>query len=139
VSGEAVPGRVPALVGALLGGVVAFTLTLVGLLPGWQFSVKDPLDLLQFLFFLAPLAPFLLLGGVVMAVKDRFLLAGLLVIVVLLALSCGVYLLAQAEQRAHPEALYALVYLIIPFLQTVAAAVAFGLLAVWRAWLGRKA
>lgn len=138
MSGEAVPGRAPALVGALLGGVVAFTLTLVGLLPGWQFSVKDPLDLLQFLFFLAPLAPFLLLGGVVMAVKDRFLLTGLLVIVVLLALSCGVYLLAQAEQRAHPEALYALVYLIIPFLQTVAAAVAFGLLAVWRAWLGRK-
>ncbi len=138
MSGEAVPGRAPALVGALLGGVVAFTLTLVGLLPGWQFSVKDPLDLLQFLFFLAPLAPFLLLGGVVMAVKDRFLLTALLVIVVLLALSCGVYLLAQAEQRAHPEALYALVYLIIPFLQTVAAAVAFGLLAVWRAWLGRK-
>ena len=138
MSGEAVPGRAPALVGALLGGVVAFTLTLVGLLPGWQFSVKDPLDLLQFLFFLAPLAPFLLLGGVVMVVKDRFLLTALLVIVVLLALSCGVYLLAQAEQRAHPEALYALVYLIIPFLQTVAAAVAFGLLAVWRAWLGRK-
>ncbi len=139
MSGEAVPGRVPALVGALLGGVVAFTLTLVGLLPGWQFSVKDPLDLLQFLFFLAPLAPFLLLGGVVMAVKDRFLLAGLLVIVALLVLSCGVYLLAQAEQRAHPEALYALVYLIVPFLQAVAAVVAFGLLAVWRAWLGRKA
>ena len=138
MSGEAVPGRAPALVGALLGGVGTFTLTLVGLLPGWQFSVKDPLDLLQFLFFLAPLAPFLLLGGVVMVVKDRLLLTGLLVIVVLLALSCGVYLLAQAEQRAHPEALYALVYLIIPFLQTVAAAVAFGLLAVWRAWLGRK-
>ncbi len=109
------------------------------MLPGWQFSVKDPLDLLQFLFFLAPLAPFLLLGGVVMAVKDRFLLAGLLVIVALLVLSCGVYLLAQAEQRAHPEALYALVYLIVPFLQAVAAVVAFGLLAVWRAWLGRKA
>lgn len=139
MSGEAVPGRTPVLVGALLGGVVAFTLTLVGLLPGWQFSVKDPLDLLQFLFFLAPLAPFLLLGGVVMTVKDRFLLTGLLVIVALLALSCGVYLLAQAEQRAHPEALYALVYLIVPFLQAVAAVVAFGLLAVWRAWLGRKA
>ena len=139
MSGEAVPGRAPALVGAFLGGVVAFTLTLVGLLPGWQFSVKDPLDLLQFLFFLAPLAPFLLLGGVVMTVKDRFLLTGLLVIVALLVLSCGVYLLAQAEQRAHPEALYALVYLIVPFLQAVAAVVAFGLLAVWRAWLGRKA
>ena len=139
MSGEAVPGRTPVLVGTLLGGVVAFTLTLVGLLPGWQFSVKDPLDLLQFLFFLAPLAPFLLLGGVVMTVKDRFLLTGLLVIVALLVLSCGVYLLAQAEQRAHPEALYALVYLIVPFLQAVAAVVAFGLLAVWRAWLGRKA
>ena len=139
MSGEAVPGRTPALLGALLGAVVAFTLTLVGLLPEWQFSVKEPLDLLQFLFFLAPLAPFLVLGGVVMAVKDRFLLAGLLVIVAMLTLSCWAYLLAQAEQRAHPEALYALVYLVIPFLQTVAAAVAFGLLAVWRAWLGRKA
>ena len=92
----------------------------------------------QFLFFLAPLAPFLVLGGVVMAVKDRFLLTGLLVIVALLTLSCGVYLQAQADQRAHPAALYALVYLVIPFLQIVAAAVAFGLLAVWRAWLGRK-
>jgi hypothetical protein len=139
VSGESVPGRAPALLGALLGGGVAFTLTLVGLLPEWQFSVTEPIDLLQFLFFLAPLAPFLVLGGVVMAVKDRFLLTGLLVIGVLLTLSCGVYPLAQADQRAHPEALYALVYLVIPFLQTVAAAVAFGLLAVWRAWLGRKA
>ena len=138
MSGETVPGRAPALLGALLGGVVAFTFTLVGLLPGWEFSIKDPLDLLQFLFFVAPTAPFLALGSIVTAVKDCFLLSGLLVITVLLTLSCGVYLLAQADQRAHPEALHALVYLVVPFLQSVAAAVAFCLLAVWRVWLGRK-
>ena len=138
MSGEPVPGRAPALFGALLGGAVALTLTLVGLLPGWRFSVNGPLDLLQFIFFLGPMAPFLALGKVVMTVRDRFLLTGLLVILVLLTLSCGVYLVAQADQRAHPEALHALVYLVIPFLQSVAAAVAFGLLAVWRAWLGRK-
>ena len=139
MSGEAVSGRAPALFGALLGGVVALTLTLVGLLPTWQFSVNEPLDLLQLVFFLGPIAPFLVLGKVVLAEKDRFLLTGLLVIVLLLTLSCGVYLVAQADQRAHPEALHALVYLVVPFLQSVAAAVAFGLLAVWRAWFGRKA
>ena len=126
MSEESVPGRAPALVAALLGVLVALALTLVGLLPEWQFSIKEPLDLIQFLFFLA-------LGGVVMAVKDRFLLTGLLVIAVLLTFSCGFYLLAQADQRAHPEALHALVYLMVPFLQASAAAVAFGILVAWRA------
>ncbi|MFM9147148.1 MAG: hypothetical protein ACKORI_03345, partial [Verrucomicrobiota bacterium] len=113
--------------------VVAFVITLVGLLPEWQFSLNEPSDLLQVLFFLAPSAPFLVLGGVVMAVKDRYLLTGLLVIAVLLTLSCGFYLLAQADQRAHPEALFALIYLMVPFLQAAAAAVAFGILVAWRA------
>ena len=133
MSGEPVPGRAPALIAALLGVLVSLALTLVGLLPEWQFSIKEPLDLIQFLFFLAPSAPFLALGGLVMAVKDRFLLTGLLVIAVLLTLSCGVYLLAQAEQRARPEALFALIYLMVPFLQAAAAAVVFGGLAAWRA------
>ncbi len=139
MSGEPVPGRAPALVAALVGVLVALAFTLVGLLPEWQFSIKEPLDLIQFLFFLAPVAPFLALGGVVMAVKDRFLLTGLLVIAVLLMFSCGFYLLAQADQRAHPEALYALVYLVIPFLQAVGAAVALGGLVAWRALLRRRA
>ena len=138
MSGEAVPGRAPALAAALMGAQVALTLTLVGLLPGWKFSIKEPLDLMQFLFFLAPLTPFLLLVGVVMAVKDRFLLTGLLVIAVLLLLSNGVYLLAQAEQRAHPEALYALVYLAVPIMQAAAAAVSFGGLSAWREWKKRR-
>lgn len=133
MSGEPVLGRAPALVAALVGAIVALTLTLVGLLPEWQFSIKDRLDLVQLLFFLAPAAPFLALGGVVMAVKDRFLLAGLMVIAILLMLSNGVYLLAQAEQRAHPEALFALIYLMVPFLQAAAAAVVFGGLSAWRA------
>lgn len=139
MSGEPVPGRAPALAAALLGASVAFVLTLVGLLPEWQFSLDEPSDLLQVLFFLAPSAPFLALGGVMMAIKDRFLLTGLLVIAVLLTLSCGFYLLAQADQRAHPEALFALIYLMVPFLQGAAAAVAFGGLAAWRALLGRRA
>ena len=133
MSDESVPGRAPALVAALVGALVALTFTLIGLLPGWQFSIKEPLDLIQFLFFLAPSAPFLSLGGVVMAVKDRFLLTGLLVIAVLLSFSCGFYLLAQADQRAHPEALHALVYLMVPFLQALAAGLAFGVLLAWRA------
>lgn len=133
MSDESVPARAPALIASLIGAVVAFVLTLVDLLPEWQFSLNEPSDLLQVLFFLAPSAPFLALGGVVMAVKDRFLLTGLLVIASLLTLSCGVYLLAQAEQRARPEALFALIYLMVPFLQAAAAAVVFGGLAAWRA------
>lgn len=139
MSDEPVPGRAPALAAALLGAVVAFVITLVGLLPEWQFSLNEPSDLLQVLFFLAPSAPFLVLGGVVMAVKDRYLLTGLLVIAVLLTLSCGFYLLAQADQRAHPEALFALIYLMVPFLQAAAAAVAFGILVALRALRGRRA
>lgn len=139
MSDEPVPGRAPALAAALLGAVVALVITLVGLLPEWQFSLNEPSDLLQVLFFLALSAPFLVLGGVVMAVKDRYLLTGLLVIAVLLTLSCGFYLLAQADQRAHPEALFALIYLMVPFLQAAAAAVAFGILVALRALRGRRA
>ena len=40
-------GRGPALVVCLLGGLIAFVLALVGLLPESDFSVKEPLDLIK--------------------------------------------------------------------------------------------
>lgn len=133
-------GRAPALVVCLLGGLIAFTIALVGLLPEGDFSVKEPLDLIKLLFLLAPAFPFLLLAGVAMLLTDRFLLTGTIVIAVLLILSCGLYLSAQAEQRVRPDdSMHALAYLVIPFLQVPAIFTALGVLALWRAWLGRKA
>ncbi len=139
MSGEAVPGRAPAFIACLMGAQVALTLTLVGLLPESDFSVKEPMDLFKLIFVVAPLIPFFVLGGFVMVVKDRFLLTGLLVIASLLILSCGFYLLAQAEHRVRPDgAEHALTYLIVPFLQVPAAFAALGVLAIWRAVLGRR-
>lgn len=139
MSGGPTTGRGPALVVCLLGGLIAFTLALVGLVPEGDFSVKEPLDLIKLLFLFAPAFPFLLLAGVAAFLTDRFLLTGTIVIAVLLILSCGFYLMAQAEHRVRPDdSMHALVYLVIPFLQTPAVLTAFGLLALWRAWLGRR-
>ena len=139
MSGEATTGRGPALVVCLLGGLIAFTLVLVGLVPEGDFSVKEPLDLVKLLFLFAPAFPFLLLAVVASSLKDRFLLNGTIVIAGLLILSCGFYLAAQVEHRIRPDdSMHALAYLVIPFLQTPATLVAFALLALWRAWLGRR-
>jgi hypothetical protein len=127
------------LVVCLLGGLIAFTLALVGLVPEGDFSVKEPLDLIKLLFLFAPAFPFLLLAGVAAFLTDRFLLTGTIVIAVLLILSCGFYLMAQAEHRVRPDGTeHALTYLIVPFLQVPAIFTVLGLLALWRAWLGRK-
>ncbi len=134
MSREPAPGRMPALITAAAGALLAFVLALDGLDRDADWSVSDPADLLKFLFLAAPASPFLLLGGVATAVRDRFLLTGLTVIGCLLIFSCAFYLQAQAEQRARPEALHALVYLFIPLLQAVAASLAFAGLLGWRAW-----
>lgn len=132
-------GRGPALVVCLTGGLIAFALALVGLLPEGDFSVKEPLDIIKLVFVLAPAFPFLLLAGVAALLKDRFLLTGTIVIAALLILSCGFYLMAQAEHRVRPDgAEHALTYLIVPFLQVPAAFAALGVLAIWRAVLGRR-
>jgi hypothetical protein len=113
---------------------MAFALALVGLVPEGDFSVKEPLDLVKLLFLFAPAFPFLLLAGVAAFLKDRFLLTGTIVIAVLLILSCGFYLAAQAEQRVRPDdSMHALTYLVIPFLQVPAIFTALGVLALWRA------
>ena len=132
-------GRGPALVVCLLGGLIAFALALVGLLPESDFSVKETLDLIKLIFVLAPAIPFLLLAGVATLLKDRFILTGTIVIAVLLILSCGFYLLAQAEHRVRPDGSeHALTYLTVPFLQVPAIFTALGVLAIWRALLGRR-
>ena len=132
-------GRGPAWVVCLLGGLIAFVLAWVGLVPEGDFSVKEPWDVVKLVFLLAPAFPFLLLAGVVTFLKDRFLLAGTIAIAVLLILSCGLYLLAQAEHRVRPDgAEHALTYLIVPFLQVPAVFTALGLLAIWRALRGRR-
>ncbi len=115
MSGGPSKGRGPALAVCLLGGLIAFALALVGLLPEGDFSVKEPL------------------------LKDRFLLAGTIVLAVLLILSCGFYLMAQAEHCIRPDGTeHALTYLIVPFLQVPAVFTALGVLAIWRALLGRR-
>jgi hypothetical protein len=117
---------------------MAFALALVGLVPEGDFSVKEPLDLVKLLFLFAPAFPFLLLAGVAAFLKDRFLLTGTIVIAVLLILSCGFYLEAQAEQRVRPDdSMHALTYLIVPFLQVPAIFTALGFLALWRAFRSR--
>ena len=103
MSGGPSKGRGPALIVCLLGGLIAFALALVGLVPEGDFSVKEPLDLIKLIFVLAPAFPFLLLAGVAMLLKDRFFLTGTIVIAVLLILSCGFYLMAQAEHRVAAE------------------------------------
>ena len=134
MSGGPSTGRGPALVVCILGGLMAFALALVGLVPEGDFSVKEPLDLVKLLFLIAPTFPFLLLAGVAAFLKDRFLLTGTIVIAVLLILSCGFYLEAQAEQRVRPDdSMHALTYLIVPFLQVPAIFTALGFLALWRA------
>jgi hypothetical protein len=134
VSGGPSTGRGPALVVCMLGGLMAFALALVGLVPEGDFSVKEPLDLVKLLFLFAPAFPFLLLAGVAALLKDRFLLTGTTVIAVLLILSCGFYLEAQAVQRVRPDdSMHALTYLIVPFLQVPAVFTALGFLALWRA------
>ena len=134
MSGGPSTGRGPALVVCILGGLMAFALALVGLVPEGDFSVKEPLDLVKLLFLFAPAFPFLLLAGVAAFLKDRFLLTGTIVIAVLLILSCGFYLAAQAEQRVRPDdSMHALTYLVIPFLQVPAIFTALGVLALWRA------
>lgn len=139
MSGGPSTARGPALVVCLLGGLIAFTIALVGLVPEGDFSVKEPLDLIKLLFVLAPAFPFLLLAGVAMLLKDRFFLTGTIVIAVLLILSCGFYLMAQAEHRVRPDGTeHALTYLIVPFLQVPAIFTALGVLALWRALLGRR-
>jgi len=138
VSGGPSTGRGPALVVCILGGLMAFALALVGLVPEGDFSVKEPLDLVKLLFLIAPTFPFLLLAGVAAFLKDRFLLTGTIVIAVLLILSCGFYLEAQAEQRVRPDdSMHALTYLIVPFLQVPAIFTALGFLALWRAFRSR--
>ncbi len=140
MSGRPSTGRGPALVVCLLGGLIAFALALIGLLPEGDFSVKEPLDIIKLIFVLAPAFPFLLLAGVATLLKDRFILTGTIVLAVLLILSCGFYLLAQAEHRVRPDGTeHALTYLIVPFLQVPAVFTALGVLALWRAWLGRNA
>ena len=134
MSGGPSTGRGPALVVCMLGGLMAFALALVGLVPEGDFSVKEPLDLVKLLFLFAPAFPFLLLAGVAALLKDRFLLTGTTVIAVLLILSCGFYLEAQAVQRVRPDdSMHALTYLIVPFLQVPAVFTALGFLALWRA------
>ena len=134
MSGGPSTARGPALVVCMLGGLMAFALALVGLVPEGDFSVKEPLDLVKLLFLFAPAFPFLLLAGVAAFLKDRFLLTGTIVIAVLLILSCGFYLAAQAEQRVRPDdSMHALTYLIVPFLQVPAVFTALGFLALWRA------
>ena len=134
MSGGPSEGRGPALAVCLLGGLIAFGLALFGLVPEGDFSVKKPLDLIKLLFVLTPAFPFLLLAGVAALLKDRFLLTGTIVIAVLLILSCGFYLAAQAEQRVRPDdSEHALTYLIVPFLQVPAVFTALGVLALWRA------
>ena len=134
MSGGPSTARGPALVVCMLGGLMAFALALVGLVPEGDFSVKEPLDLVKLLFLFAPAFPFLLLAGVAAFLKDRFLLTGTIVIAVLLILSCGFYLAAQAEQRVRPDdSMHALTYLVIPFLQVPAVFTALGFLALWRA------
>ena len=138
MSGGPSTGRGPALVVCILGGLMAFALALVGLVPEGDFSVKEPLDLVKLLFLFAPAFPFLLLAGVAAFLKDRFLLTGTIVIAVLLILSCGFYLEAQAEQRVRPDdSMHALTYLIVPFLQVPAIFTALGFLALWRAFRSR--
>lgn len=138
MSGGPSTGRGPALTVCLLGGLIAFVLASIGLVPEGDFSVKAPLDLVKLLFLFAPAFPFLLLAGVAAFLSDRFLLNGIIVLAVLLMLSCGFYLAAQAEHRARPdESMHALAYLVIPFLQTPATLAAFGLLALVRAWRRR--
>ena len=138
MSGGPSTGRGPALVVCILGGLMAFALSLVGLVPEGDFSVKEPLDLVKLLFLIAPTFPFLLLAGVAAFLKDRFLLTGTIVIAVLLILSCGFYLEAQAEQRVRPDdSMHALTYLIVPFLQVPAIFTALGFLALWRAFRSR--
>jgi len=140
VTDEPSTGRGPALVVCLTGGLIAFALALVGLLPEGDFSVKEPLDIIKLVFVLAPAFPFLLLAGVAALLKDRFLLTGTIVIAALLILSCGSYLMAQAEHRVRPDgAEHALIYLIVPFLQVPALFTALGALALWRALRGRRA
>ena len=139
MSGGPSKGRGPALAVCLLGGLIAFALALVGLLPEGDFSVKEPLDLIKLIFVLAPAFPFLLLAGVATLLKDRFLLTGTIVIAVLLILSCGFYLLAQAEHRVRPDGSeHALTYLIVPFLQVPVIFTALGFLSIWRALFGRR-
>ena len=134
MSGGPSTARGPALVVCMLGGLMAFALALVGLVPEGDFSVKEPLDLVKLLFLFAPAFPFLLLAGVAAFLKDRFFLTGTIVIAVLLILSCGFYLAAQAEQRVRPDdSMHALTYLVIPFLQVPAIFTALGVLALWRA------
>ncbi|MFM7209896.1 MAG: hypothetical protein ACKOY8_08775 [Verrucomicrobiota bacterium] len=140
MSGGPSGGRGPALAVCLLGGLIAFALALAGLLPESDFSVKEPLDIIKLVFVLAPAFPFLLLAGVAALLKDRFLLTGTIVIAALLILSCGFYLMAQAEHRVRPDgAEHALTYLIVPFLQVPAFFTTLGALALWRALLGRRA
>jgi Fe2+ transport system protein B len=138
VSGGPTTGRGPALITCLLGGFIAFALALAGLVPEGDFSVREPLDLVKLLFLFAPAIPFLLLSGVAAFLTDRVLLTGTIVIAVLLILSCGCYLAAQAEQRVRPDdSMHALTYLVIPFLQTPAMLATFGLLALCRSWRKR--
>ncbi|MBM3825262.1 MAG: hypothetical protein FJ410_00845 [Verrucomicrobia bacterium] len=140
MSGGTSTSRGSALTVCLTGGLIAFALALVGLIPESDFSVKEPLDIIKLVFVLAPAFPFLLLAGVAAMLKDRFLLTGTTVIAVLLILSCGFYLAAQAEHRVRPDgANHALAYLIVPFLQVPAAFTALGVLAIWHALLGRRA
>jgi len=138
VTDEPSTGRGPALAVCLTGGLIAFALALIGLLPEGDFSVKEPLDIIKLVFVLAPAFPFLLLAGVAALLKDRFLLTGTIVIAALLILSCGFYLMAQAEHRVRPDgAEHALTYLIVPFLQVPVLFTALGALALWRALRGR--
>jgi len=138
VTDEPSTGRGPALAVCLTGGLIAFALALIGLLPEGDFSVKEPLDIIKLVFVLAPAFPFLLLAGVAAMLKDRFLLTGTIVIAALLILSCGFYLMAQAEHRVRPDgAEHALTYLIVPFLQVPVLFTALGALALWRALRGR--
>lgn len=139
MSDESSNSRGPALAVCLLGGLIAFGLALFGLLPEGDFSVKEPLDIIKLVFVLAPAFPFLLLAGVAAMLKDRFLQTGTIVIAVLLILSCGFYLMAQAEHRVQPDGTaHAITYLLVPFLQVPAVFTALGVLAIWRAVLGRR-
>lgn len=94
------------------GGLLALGLALHGLLPMSDFGVKRPLDLIKFVFLLAPVSPFLLVAGGVFLGRSRYLW----VVALVLVLSCAVYPFAQAEYR-NDASMLALTYLVVPFLQ----------------------
>jgi len=127
VSEGAPAARRPFLAFCGAGALVALSLALFGLWPEADFSVKGPLDLIKFVFLLAPMVPFLLVAVFAWRSPSPWHWG----VATALLLSCAVYPLAREEYRADAS-MHALTYLVVPFLQTAVASAACLLLAFIR-------